>query len=202
MPDIKTEMSKVLTAWEKDAQATLNPPTPPAIVKKAPDGRIVFTKTNNVTEETFNQVRDNPGQTATQIYAALTARGFKESSASSLLSQFCRQGLVRKDEQLRYYATQQTYTPIKSSKVFRAEQKRQAKILSAEKARQAKALKAKAKTQPPSQGIAALKAEPVGKVTGVTASVATAWDADTIINNIGLKQARALYDELKKIFGG
>lgn len=201
MPDIKTEMSKVLTAWEKDAQTTLNPP--PAIVKKAPDGRLVFTKTNNVTEETFNQVRDNPGQTATQIYAALTARGFKESSASSLLSQFRRQGLVRKDEQLRYYATQQTYIPIKSSKTFKAEQMRQAKVLRAEKARQAKALKAKAKAQqPPSQGIAALKAEAGGKVTGVTSSVVTAWDADTIINNIGLKQARALYDELKKIFGG
>ena len=201
MPDIKTEMSKVLTAWEKDAQDLLKPPKS---IKKTPDGKIVFTKTNNITEETFNYVRDNPGQTATQIYAGLTARGFKESSASSLLSQFRRQGLIRRDEQLRFYANQQTYTPIKASKTFKAEQVRQAKVLRAEKARQAKALKAKAKAkaQPSSQGIAALKAEAGGKVTGVTSSVVTAWDADTIINNIGLKQARALYDELKKIFGG
>ena len=200
MPDIKTEMSKVLTAWEKDAQDLLKPPKS---IKKTPDGKIVFTKTNNITEETFNYVRDNPGQTATQIYAGLTARGFKESSASSLLSQFRRQGLIRRDEQLRFYANQQTYTPIKASKTFKAEQVRQAKVLRAEKARQAKALKAKAKAQQlPSQGIAALKAEAGGKVTGVTSSVVTAWDADTIINNIGLKQARALYDELKKIFGG
>ena len=169
MPDIKTEMSKVLTAWEKAEQVAFNPPKP---VKKTQDGRPVFTKTNNITEETFNYVRDNPGQTATQIYAGLTARGFKESSASSLLSQFRRQGLIRRDEQLRFYANQQTYTPIKASKTFKAEQMRQAKVLRAEKARQAKALKAKAKAQQlPSQGIAALKAEAGGKVTGVTLSL-------------------------------
>ena len=196
MPDIKTEMSKVLTAWEKDAQDLLNPPKS---IKKTPDGKIVFTKTNNVSEETFNYVRDNPGQTVQQIYPALYARGFKESSVSTLLSQFRRQGLVRKDEQGKFYANQQTYTPIKSSKTFKADQARQARILKAKAKAEAKA---KAKAQQPSQGIAALKAEAGGKVTGVTSSVVTAWDADTIINNIGLKQARALYDELKKIFGG
>lgn len=29
-----------------------------------------------------------------------------------------------------------------------------------------------------------------------------AWDADTLLNNLSIKQARALYDELRKIFGG
>jgi hypothetical protein len=30
----------------------------------------------------------------------------------------------------------------------------------------------------------------------------SAWDADTLLNNLSIKQARALYDELRKIFGG
>jgi hypothetical protein len=29
-----------------------------------------------------------------------------------------------------------------------------------------------------------------------------AWDAETLLNNLSIKQARALYDELRKIFGG
>jgi hypothetical protein len=30
----------------------------------------------------------------------------------------------------------------------------------------------------------------------------SAWDAETLLNNLSIKQARALYDELRKIFGG
>jgi len=43
------------------------------------------------------------------------------------------------------------------------------------------------------QGIAALGAQPIVK---------TAWDVETVINNIGLKQAHALYRELHTYFGG
>jgi hypothetical protein len=42
------------------------------------------------------------------------------------------------------------------------------------------------------QGIAALGAQPIVK---------TAWDVETVINNIGLKQAHALYVELRTYFG-
>lgn len=186
MPDIKTEMSKVLTAWEQDEQDTINPPK---VVKKTPEGRLVFTKTNNVTEETFNYVRDNPNLMGVEILTALELRGFKKSSVGSLLTQFVKQGQMARTASGKYTTLVPAYIPLKSNKAIKAKGKIEAK-------------QAKAKAQPPSQGIAALKPEPVGKATGVTASVATTWDADTIINNIGLKQARALYDELKKIFGG
>jgi hypothetical protein len=35
-----------------------------------------------------------------------------------------------------------------------------------------------------------------------TVQINSAWDAETLLNNLSIKQARALYDELRTIFGG
>jgi len=177
MPDLKSEMSKVLEAWEQDEQQTqekqLNS------TKKLPH---MFTATNNVTQETFNYVKNNPNKNSSEIRIALVARGFNKGSIGSLLTQFTKQNQMAKDHDGRYAVCVPSYTPLKSTKKFRSEGKRINKIVSI-------------KPKPQTAGIAALKVEPKATAT-------TQWDADTIINNIGLKQARALYDELKKLFGG
>jgi hypothetical protein len=85
-----------------------------------------------------------------------------------------------KSEKGEYRTIVPEYIPLKSSKKSRAV--------------------VKPKAKPQSAGIAALKVDTTPKAAPTKAI--TQWDADTIINNIGLKQARALYDELKKIFGG
>lgn len=136
-----------------------------------------FTATNNVTLETFNFVKNNPLRTSGEICDALAVRGFKKSSVGSLLTQFVKQGQMDKTITGKFTTLAPAYTPLKATKKFRAEGKRKNKIV----------------TKPKSEGIAALAPQ-------VTAT--SQWDADTIINNIGLKQARALYDELKKLFGG
>lgn len=181
MPDLKSEMSKVLEAWEQDVEQLQKEKQ---VQKKLPQQ---FMPTNNVTQELFNFVKTNPNLNGAEIREMMVARGFKEGSVGSLLTQFFKQGQFAKDHNNRYSVIVPAYTPLKSTKKFRAENKRINKIVS---------IKPKA----PSAGIAALKVEPREKpaLTGVNSS----WDADTIINNIGLKQARALYDELKKIFGG
>lgn len=176
MPDLKTEMNKVLNAWEQDAQQTQTGKKP-----------YRFTATNNVSVETFNYVKNNPRSVASEIYSALEKRGFKKSSVGSLLTQFVKQEQMARTEAGKYTTLVPAYIPLKSAKKHREQIKAEAKKKEAPKPKLV------------SSGIAALKAEPRAKVTGVTSS---AWDADTIINNIGLKQARALYDELKKIFGG
>lgn len=177
MPDLKTEMSKVLNEWENHEQSIRTP-------KKMADGRVVFTVTNNVSRETFNHVKANPNITSAQACAVLEKRGFKESSVGSLLVQFVKQGMMSRDEQGRYKTLVPEYTPLKSNKAARAVQTPKRKA---------------GRPKGTSMGIAALKPEAGGKATGV---IASQWDAETVINNIGLKQARALYDELKKIFGG
>ena len=182
MADLKTEMSKVLNAWEQDETDTLARP-----MVARPDGKVVFGVTNNVSRETFNFVKNNPAQTHLTVTEALSKRGFKKTSVASLLTQFVKQGLISRDADGTYSAEVEEYSPLKSTKKLRAEGK----------------LKTKPKTKvvkaPRSAGIAALKVVPT---TINTSSVATAWDAETVINNIGLKQAHKLFLELQTYFGG
>lgn len=185
MPDMKTAMSKVLNEWEKDAQETGQEP------KKAhrvdANGKPVFSVTNNVTRVTFDYVKNNPGLVCKDICAQLMKQGFKENSVTSLLTQFAKQGAMRRDEHGRYYTKIAEYKTLKQSKYFKAEGLRKSKIVTSPRT---------------STGIAALKPEPSLPKEKVTGVISSAWDAETVINNIGLKQAHALYQELGKYFGG
>ena len=113
MPDLKTEMSKVLNEWENHEQSIRTP-------KKMANGRVVFTVTNNVSRETFNHVKANPNITSAQACAVLEKRGFKESSVGSLLVQFVKQGMMSRDESGRYKTIVPEYTPLKSNKATKA----------------------------------------------------------------------------------
>ena len=186
MPDLKSEMSKVLEAWDQEEQQ----PQEKQVQTQREMPQNIFQPTNNVTKETFNYVRDNPNKTSVEVCTALEARGFRKGSVSSLLGQFVKQGQMARDHNGKYIPLVAAYTPLKSTKKFRAEGKRTNKIVSKPKAQP------KLKVVPKSEGIAALRVDTINK------PVVTQWDAETIINNIGLKQARALYDELKTIFGG
>jgi len=178
MPDMKTALSGILSEWELDnKQQEKQVETTPYVP--------YFKVTNNVTRETFEYVRQHPASGYKEIAAVLEKRGYKASSIGSLLTQFVKNGLCTRDEQNRYTAIVDEYRPIKA----------------ASKKLKAKQVIQKAKTTR-STGIAALNPATTPKLAPAPAPIVTAWDADTIINNIGLKQARALYDELKKIFGG
>ena len=201
MPDLKSEMSKVLSAWEQEEQQAINQPQQEKQVQTTQTAQpklaaTIFQPTNNVTLETFNYVRDNPNATNRQACDALSARGFNPNSVGSLLTQFVKQGQMARDHNGRHIVLVPAYTPLKSTKKFRAEGLRINKIVNI---RSKKPSKPKTPA-PKSTGIAALKVDTTPKA--VPTKVITQWDADTIINNIGLKQARSLYDELKKIFGG
>jgi len=134
-----------------------------------------FKVSNNVTRATFDFVKNNPHQSCKTISAALEKQGYKPSSIGSLLTQFVKNGLCMRDANSNYTAIANEYTPIKVRKQIKATQ-----------------VIEKAKTTR-GEGIAALSPQPMVK---------TAWDVETVINNIGLKQAHALYRELHTYFGG
>jgi hypothetical protein len=163
MPDLKSELNKVLNEWN----------TPEA----QPATKAYFSVTNNVTRITFDYVRDNPGKTRKEIAIALEKQGFKTGSVTSLLGQMVKQGLFRESANLLYVTTGE-YTPLKSSKKMKALEE---------------------KPQAPQGKVVPIvrqpKAEPAPQINA-------AWDAETLLNNLSIKQARALYDELRKIFGG
>jgi hypothetical protein len=173
MPDLKSELSKVLNEWNPAEATTMTQPAP---------AKPYFTVTNNVTRVTFEYVRDNPGKNRVEVAKALEKQGFKPGSVSSLLGQMIKQGMLRESAHLLYAMTNE-YTPIKGSKVMKA---------------------LAAKPQEQQRKIVKLVNPNTGKVLNPPPApqINAAWDAETLLNNLSIKQARALYDELRKIFGG
>jgi hypothetical protein len=136
-----------------------------------------FKVTNNVTRATFDYVKNNPRQSCKTICKALEKQGYKPSSIGSLLTQFVKNGLCMRDANGNYTTIVNEYSPVKANKRLKVNQVIQ---------------KAKATR---GQGIAALSAQP--KYIPVTE-----WNVQAVLNDMSIVQARAMYDELKKIFGG
>ena len=133
--------------------------------------------TNNVTRATFDYVKNNPRQSCKTICKALEKQGYKPSSIGSLLTQFVKNGLCVKDANGNYTTIANEYSPVKASKRLKTNQVIQ-----------------KAKTTR-GEGIAALSPQP--KYIPVND-----WNVQAVLNDMSIVQARAMYDELKKIFGG
>jgi len=151
MPDLKSELSKVLNSWEEQPVTT--------------GGRRV---TTNSTRLTFNYVRDNPGVTRAEAVKALLKLGVKESSSTSLITVMLARGNLRMTAGNALFAAQAEYAPMPKPK------------------------------KPKTAGPVAKTPEPVVEAVQIN----SAWDAETLLDNLSIKQARALYDELRKIFGG
>lgn len=192
MPDIKTALAKALSQtaneWAADDTAHNTAPTPTNTAAKP-----YFTVTNNVCRVTFEYVRDNRNKTRVEVAKELAAKGYKTGSVSSLLGQMIKQGLISEVSGF-LQANGDTYTPLKSNKVFKsmqakAQAKPERKKVTIVNTRTGEVFNPK-----PSAGIAALPTK--------APQINSAWDADTLLNNLSIKQARALYDELRKIFGG
>ena len=151
----------------------------PATATPPPAPTQPFTVSNNVCRTTFYYVRDNAGKTRVEVTKALEQQGYKPGSVSSLLGQMIKQGLMRESAHLLYVTTNE-YAPIKASKKRKAPAK---------------------KPQEQQRKIVAItrRAAPVAEPT---LQINAAWDAEALLNNLSIKQARALYDALRKIFGG
>jgi len=84
MPDLKSALQSALNEWNQPETATVQ-------AQPKPNLPPFFTRTTDVTRETFNYVRDNPHRTTREIRDALVVQGHKESSVSALLSQMSEQ---------------------------------------------------------------------------------------------------------------
>lgn len=175
MPDLKTELSKVIDQWNKPEEPATTQPTP-----ALPSSLSV---TNNVCRATYDFIHQNPGKTRKEIIDALTLSGYKPGSTTSLIGQMLKQEHIRESQGL-LYANYTEYRPLKSNAVFM----RMQEAVGRTKAVAVKRPKVKATEAP--------------AATPDSVQINSAWDADTLLNNLSIKQARALYDELRKIFGG
>lgn len=183
MPDIQSELSKAITAWQE-------PETPAKPTH-------LFQPTTNTTRVTFEFVRDNPGIKRTAVTTKLAAQGHNAKSVRSLLTQFVRQGQMR-DSNGGVYTTVSAYTPLKAySTVKSAKKVADKKADYAARMAKRKETLAKKRTVQEMKA-AALAALPVG-VPAVTP--APPFDASMWVDGLTLKQAKAVYEELKKVFG-
>ena len=160
MPDLKSEMSKVINQWN-DPMPTTN--TAPTITHTK--GRNI---TTNSTRVTFNYVRDNPGVTRIEATTALAKLGVKPSSSTSLISIMVARGNLRVMPNGSLFSMQTEYAPIKPPK-------------------KPKIVKTLTPVPPP---------EPVEPVEPVE------WTVESVIGHLNVRQAMAVYSELRKIFGG
>ncbi len=199
MPDIKTAFENALQKtqqhmgipkeWDDEQENTKV-----EIVNTQPNTERVynFGVTNNVTRATFEHVRDNPGQTRIAVADALEARGYKRTSVSALLRHMLLQGLIRENGG-GLFAAQAEYTPIKTSLLKQAREKH----IKKKPGRKAAAPSpAPAPAQKPA-GIAALP-----NTTPLPPGMRFTATATELLDTLSITQARELYDELRKIFGG
>ena len=182
MPDLQTEMQKILQAWDQPETTETTKET------------TVFKPTNNVTQATFNFVRDNSGCARNDAIRILVAQGHKKSSVSSLIGQMLRQGHIYKDSDGLLRPNAKEYTPIKSSKTIA---KREAK---AKKPKSYKVI-----TSKPSQKALDAAAEAMGGINMLVDHSHTPVyrsKIDAILDDISLSDAHELYRKLHQYFGG
>jgi hypothetical protein len=153
MPDLKSELSKVLNEW--------NPPEPTTMT--TPHRKI----TTNTTRATFEKAVENPGITRAALIEALDRDGYKQSSTSSLITQLLANGNFRLVGD-GLFVTQEEYKPLPRMTPVKRRVSKDAPATVPE-----------------------VKVEPPAKPTSAQ-----------LLDTLSIVQARELYDELRRIFGG
>ncbi len=182
MPDIQTEMQKILQSWDQPETTQLT---------EQPKGPKLFTTTNNVTKATFESVRDNPGLPKKEYIRKLEASGYKKASTSSLLSQMVRQGMLWVGSDGALHPNAKEYAPLKPAKTFAKQQgiKIETKTPKTFKVKTS-AKKYKTKDVPVPAGITALVDERT-----------TRDEVQHIMDTISLPNAKRLHKALNEYFG-
>ena len=189
MPDLKSELSKVLNEWDKD-EPVINQPKEKTVTAKPP----------HVTSDTYNHIVANPNKTVPQLTDELQRLyGFQPSSVSSLMYQMLKVGRLTRDEDGKIHAVEAVYRPIKPSELKAAR-----RATKAAKRAEAKAHKlAPIAKEKQSEGIAALAPQATpAKQPAPTKAERITVDLDEWINEVPLMQARMVYMKLKAIFEG
>jgi hypothetical protein len=155
MPDLKSELKKLEALSFNDDGETQQ------------ETNMAEPKQAGISVRFFNIIRDNPGSARRELLAKARAIGVAQGSSSTLLTQFCKRGLVRTVESNNGYNTFFSVGDYYKPGYVK-------------KAASPKAVKAKPVREPAVQDV------------GV----------QDLLNTMPITKARALYDELKKIFGG
>ena len=173
MPDIQTELQKILQAWEQPETKTEEP---------------MFNTTTNTSRATFEIVRDNPGLPKAEYIRKLETMGHKKASTSSLLAQMTRQGHIWVDSSGCLRPNQTEYRPLKCTTTIKNAAKKAAKT-----SKVITSKKYKTKEVPVPAGITALVEDHTERKTRD--------EVQHIMNTISLPDAKRLHKALNEYFG-
>jgi len=205
MPDLQTALTNAITKqvlsttineWDEEEKQEMQTATQQAPIMQTPTPEP--TLTGNLSKDLFTYIKDNPGCLRTDVRKAFIDAGFKDSSIGSLITQMIRNKMVSINEVGNLEAKRVYYKPITGI----SKKKKLAKAIAKVKA---------AKTQ--AQGIAALAPEPtpsvdkgqeaLDKVLAKPVREARAvYDALCVLCDLDVGDARYMYTELHKLFGG
>ena len=219
MPDLQTALtnaiskqvlSTTINEWDEEEQQTMHAATqpqaqPPIMQTQTQiNGNSKLTLTGNLSKDIFVYIRDNPGCLRADVRKMFMAAGFKEASIGSLVSQMVRNKMVSINEVGNLEAKRVYYKPLVSG----AKRKEMNKKLGI-----ARDKPASKPAKPKAQGIAALAPEPtpsadkgqeaLDKVLAKPVREARAvYDALCLLRDLDVGDARYVYTELNKLFGG
>jgi hypothetical protein len=187
MPDIKTALQQALaktaTEWAADDEAHHN--TEPVQVTTPKEITMQAPVATNASRSAFEFIRDNPGVNMEAVVSALKERGFKPHTVSSLVYQMLKVRLVVADTNGKLTAVVREYVPIQTS------------------------LRRKAKAKPVVAAVAAPAPTPRKHVEIVNTRTGEVlnprkeeWTVESVIGNLNVRQALAVYMELRTVFGG
>ena len=210
MPDLQTALtnaiskqvlSTTINEWDEEEKQEMQTATQQApIMQTQINGNSKLTLTGNLSKDIFVYIKDNPGCVRTDVRKAFIAAGFKDSSIGSLIAQMVRTKMVSSNEVGNLESNRVYYKPIPSIH----KKKKLAKAIAKVKAKAAK---------PQAQGIAALAPEPtqsadkgqeaLDRVLAKPVREARAvYDALCVLRDLDVGDARYMYAELHKLFGG
>lgn len=214
MPDLQTALttaiknqvlSTTINEWEEEEKQTMQTATQPQVAimqtQTKINGNSKLTLTGNLSKDIFTYIRDNPGCLRADVRKAFMAADFKEASIGSLVSQMVRNKMVSTNEVGNLEAKRVYYKPLISG----AKRKEMNKKLGIARDKPTNPAKPKA------QGIAALAPDTTPDKGHDTLAVVLAkpvrearavYDALCILRDLDVGDARYLYSELKKVFGG
>lgn len=193
MPDLQSELKKTLSAWEADAQQTqpdVKPKEQLNMTTQTAPATLTPKKKESQAKRIFDYITANPGNTHMGYAKDLVKQGFKLNSTTSLISQLIRNNLVNRDIEGRITPATTKYRIIKKMPAILQKHKPKRNLTLVVK-------KVVPQTDKQAEGIAA-----IATTTTTSPRMTTTWDAKVMIDNLSVGQARALYDELTKIFKG
>jgi hypothetical protein len=211
MPDLQTALtnainhqvlSTTINEWEEEEQQTMQAHIEPQVAMMPTQITSIPAPalTGNLTKDIFVYIKENPGCLRSDVRQVFVGAGKNESSVGSLLTQMVRNKMVSINEVGNLEAKRVYYKPLVSGT-----KRKEVNIkLGVSRTKPAK-------TQ--AQGIAALAPEPtqdtpkgqeaIDKVLGLPVREARAvYDALCILRDLNVGEARHLYTELQKLFGG